>query len=229
MNSFKIFSGRYLLRILIALPVAWFICFGTGFALGSIAGYFSPETDTSITEEAEEDDFADGFMDGVFGILGGITVVATTGVVSNFMFRTEGSKYVRTIRNSHKHFTKAYIITAITSVISATISSAALAVISEIVTSDTINSEKLLAIGMCTIISALLANVICTGVLFVKSSTIRGIMIMVTMFVPMACSLILSHLADMMIVTICTAAAVVLFAAALCIAGSQIKKRWLFN
>lgn len=230
MKSFKIFSGRYILRILIAMPIAWFVCFGAGFGLGSVAGYFSPDEDVSITEEAEEKEgFADGFMESVYCMLGGITVIATTGTMANFMFRVEGSKYVRTIRNGHKHFIKAYVITASASVISAIISSAALIVVSGLLTEEGVQLSSILHVILCAALSAFIANIICTAMLFIRNNVVRSVGIVATMLLPMVVSLMLSMFADIGVIILCTVLGAILFGAALYVSGTQIKKRWLFD
>ena len=56
MKSFKIFSGRYILRMLIILPLVWVLCYGTGFVIGTVSGYMKPDNDSSVTEEIETEE-----------------------------------------------------------------------------------------------------------------------------------------------------------------------------
>lgn len=233
MKSFKIFSGRYILRMLIILPLVWFLCYGTGFAIGTLAGYMEPDTESSVTEEIEADEedesFIEGFMSSAFAMMGGITVIATTGIIANFMFRTDGSKYVRTIRNSHKHYTKAYSITAVASVFSAVIGCFALCLASNILLELPMLTDQLMSTVLCTVISSALANVIISFMFFVKSSTVRGILLVATMMSTMIISLIIVENVALNFIAVITVVALVLFIAALIVATKRIQRRWLFD
>ncbi|MBQ8791071.1 MAG: hypothetical protein IJZ51_07150 [Ruminiclostridium sp.] len=233
MKSFKIFSGRYILRMLIILPLVWCLCYGTGFVIGTVAGNMEPDTESSVTEEieTEEEDegFIEGFMNGAFAMMGGITVIATTGIIANFMFRIDGSKYVRTIRNSHKHYAKAYGITAVASLFSAVIGCFALCLISNVILGLPLFTEQLMSIVLCTVISSALANIIISFMFFVKSTTVRGIFIVVTMMSTMIISRIISENVALNFIVVITAVALVLFIAALIVATKRIQRRWLFD
>ena len=233
MKSFKIFSGRYILRMLIILPLVWLLCYGTGFAIGTVAGNMEPDTESSVTEEIEPEEedegFIEGFMSSAFAMMGGITVISTTGIIANYMFRTDGSKYVRTIRNSHKHYTKAYSITAVASIFSAVIGCFALCLISNVILELPLFTEQLMSTVLCTVISSALANIIISFMFFVKSSTVRGILLVVTMISTMIISLIISENVALNFIVVITAVSLVLFIAALIVATKRIQRRWLFD
>jgi hypothetical protein len=233
MKSFKIFSGRYILRMLILLPLVWFLCYGTGFVIGTVAGNTESDTESSVTEEIEPEEedegFIEGFMSSAFAMLGGITVIATTGIIANFMFRIDGSKYVRTIRNSHKHYAKAYGITAVASIFSAVIGCFALCLLSNVILGLPVFTEQLISTVLCTVISSALANIIISFMFFVKSTTVRGIFIVVTMMSTMIISLIISENVALNFIVVITAVSLVLFIAALIVATKRIQRRWLFD
>jgi len=233
MKSFKIFSGRYILRMLIILPLVWLLCYGTGFVIGTVAGNTEPDNESSVTEEVETEEedegFIEGFMSSSLAMMGGVTVIATTGIIANFMFRIDGSKYVRTIRNSHKHYAKAYGITAVASIFSAVIGCLALCLISNVILELPLFTDQLISTVLCTVISSALANIIISFMFFVKSSTVRGILLVVTMISTMIISLIISENVALNFIVVITAVSLVLFIAALIVATKRIQRRWLFD
>lgn len=222
-------------KLLAFIPLTFIISLLVGFSMGRITSY-NQDTSQSITEEAAETEEEDDFFPGIFAVsmICAVSAFIAQGVVSNSYFRTDGSKYVRTIKNSCDYFLSAIRTARILSVIASAAIGAIVAAMQLILTYD--NSISLIGCTLTAIIAASLTNAINIPLLFIKDSTARVILGLAALIAAVVVSSflyfgLLGTSSESGIIAIAAVAALTIILQV--ISGiactKSIKKNWLFS
>ena len=234
-RGFMIHSGRYVLKLAILLPLFWSLLFGVGTTVGYFVGSnfgndasqsaeTTGENGSEIIGEENDDRDADIIFILFMCVIGGMTPLTSLGVTSNAMFKTDGSKYFRTVKNGNRWF------------LSAVKTASVLAPIAAIVPIFLLYLVQKYLLGFDTAlyhaVSGLVAAVLSVGGTFIamliKNRTIRAIE-MGALFVCMFGISLIVGLLGVTGLVICAAIVVIFTAAAYAVFRLNYEKNWLFD
>lgn len=233
MKAFMIFSGRGILKRLIFLPLILTLLFASGVFFGELMSSIENATDETssvadATAENEEDN--SGPFQFVCSMMAGATVLLTTGTAANYMFRTDGSKMVRTVKNAKRKYIRAYLLTSVLSVISSAVGAIMLTGVLALLTPDFITVEAAAVIVFSSVIVAVAANALCSIVLFIDNVNARSLVTGIGIFIAGAIGIVLYAMKDnSTFVYLLTAAILLAYIIVYLLTVRRINRHWLFS
>ncbi len=231
MKNFKIFSGRYIAKLLVLIPLFIAITYAVGYFIGFFAGETSSDAGNAVQGAVGEIDWGVQYdMAIMFCMLSVLIPIMTTGFFTNFMFRVDGWKYVRTIKNADKKYKKALWINVGLSTLCVLFTIIAFHLVIVFAHGEAISIPALIA----TMIPAMLGNTICCITMFIRNQTVR-IVIVITgiiaveiggMFVVRT---IINGVMNQTVGIIITAAVALVLLTVTAITTKKISRRWLLD
>lgn len=236
-KGFIIHSGSNGLKKMILLPLLWCFLFGAGIALGNFIGsnwaedyaqsaeaVAEDEPDISETENDSSND-ADMIYTLLMCSIGAITPLASLGLTANAMFKTDGSKYFRTVKNGSRHFLSAVKVSSMLAPIAAFVPIILLYLVQKYLFG--FNTT------LYTAVAGLIAAILSVGVVYIamliKVIKLRIAALSVSLFISAFGVLIVIELFGTLGLVICAIAAVMLTAAAYAVFRLNFEKNWLLD
>ncbi len=221
--------------MLIAIPIMIAAMFTIGYLLGYLSGNglangAEGDTPPAITEDAEVDRGVQYDTAILFSTLSVLLPAMTTGYVTNFMFKTDGWKYVRTIKKADKKYVKALWINVGLSLLTVALTVVLFNLVLSFITGDPISVPALI----CTMIPAFLGNIFCCVAIFIKEQIARVIVMIVTMIAAefegmFTVRTVINGVMEPIIGIVITAVTAVVLLGVIAVASKKISKRWLLD
>ena len=177
-KAVRIFNSNVLFKTAVLMVVIIALFFGTGFALGVAAG---ENADLSQQAEQAGEEISPETLNIIMScVLGYISAMAITGSAVNVLYKTDGCKYARTIKNADKLFCSSLVGSQLLSHLTAIALSG---VISAIMTLfDCTKASNIPLMMLFSLASSLLFDIIIRPLLSTKSGNARFFLLLITLF-----------------------------------------------